>query len=309
MAKRDWSCSSESLPAATEQRSQKRRTVCHPEPVACRYGCGFERANKNCLSSHESRCMKKAAPKKGTSTSAAKAAKKAATAQRPSKKKTTGMKEAAPKKTTKKAQPKPPSSEPVVAEEDEEADEEEEDDGSLSPSAHYSVLEKQVTRVERMVREDWHDGYEEYHPAAAGWFEALEDPLQAVLELGIGKERFVEGHVLLEAVADSWDRIDACEMRGRWEDCDVDFMVEVPWKRQDGSAYVSVWPSKQGAFHWIWVALLRAAASSSRVKASVLTSWVQAAIRNGVDFSEKACGQFLDGEAPTGGALAAMTAK
>ena len=77
-----------------------------------------------------------------------------------------------------------------------------------------------VKTLARQVDADWHDGYEEQAETKGEWFEALEGPLQAVLDIGVGKRTaLVQCNEILKIVADSYADLLACPCR-----CDVSTM-------------------------------------------------------------------------------------
>ena len=123
-------------------------------------------------------------------------------------------------------------------------------------------LKEIVKTLARQVDADWHDGYEEQAETKAEWFNAIEDPLQAVLDIGVGKRTaLLQCNEVLKIVSDSFYDLLACPCRcdtkEELSDMDQEFDLDLPW----GGTFHAKSGSQEEAWSYVWVALLRVHAS------------------------------------------------
>lgn len=59
---------------------------------------------------------------------------------------------------------------------------------SIKAAPVKKKLKEHVKTLARQVDVDWHDGWEEQSETKVTWFSAIQEPLQAVLDIGVGKE-------------------------------------------------------------------------------------------------------------------------
>ncbi len=84
------------------------------------------------------------------------------------------------------------------------------------------------------MNDDWHDGYEEQAETKGEWFEAIQEPLQAVLDIGVGKQTALsQCNEVLKIVSDSFYDLPACPCRcdtkGELSDMVKSFVLQLPW--------------------------------------------------------------------------------
>jgi len=139
----------------------------------------------------------------------------------------------------------------------------------IDPKSVRRTLKEIVQKLTDQVKEDWHDGYEEQLETKVEWFYALEEPLQAVLDIGVNKsEALVECNEILKIVSDSFNALLACNCR-----CDDDlgeagetFELVLPWKNSNSgdATYTASSDSLSEIWTYVWIALLRVHSTKDR---------------------------------------------
>lgn len=117
-----------------------------------------------------------------------------------------------------------------------------------------------VKKLAYQVDADWHDGYEEQAETKARWFDALQEPLQAVLDIGVGKSTaLLQCNEILKIVADSYYDLLACPCRcdtkEELSDMDKEFTLKLPWGKSETICMRS--GNVYDAWGYVWIALLR----------------------------------------------------
>ena len=120
------------------------------------------------------------------------------------------------------------------------------------------------------------EDYEDQWESKLNWYDAIADPLQLVLDVGIGqKTALKECNEILKMVADSFDALLACgskmDTREELNESAASFELKLPlpWgeKNEDGkmpSILVCSGMKVENAWLWIWVVLLRVHATLGR---------------------------------------------
>ena len=76
---------------------------------------------------------------------------------------------------------------------------------------YKKALKGLVKTLAQQVDNDWHDGYEEQGETIDAWFASLKAPLQAVLDIGVGKAAALHHcNEILKTCADSWADLCCC---------------------------------------------------------------------------------------------------
>ena len=119
------------------------------------------------------------------------------------------------------------------------------------------ALKTIVKKLAKQVDDDWHDGYEEQAETKGEWFEAIQEPLQAVLDIGVGKKTaLLQCNEVLKIVSDSFYDLLACPCRCDTKDelCEMDkqFELELPWGETATYDASSSYP--YDAWSYVWVA-------------------------------------------------------
>jgi hypothetical protein len=171
------------------------------------------------------------------------------------------------------------------------------------------------------VDEDWHDGYEEQAETVGEWFDALQAPLQAVLDIGVAQgAALLQCNEMLKVVADSWLDLNACPCR-----CDIreglgdsgdQFTLTLPWA--DGKTLTMTGGGPAGdvesMWGYVWAALLRThAAAAKGTDEALLLQCIKDASDNGAALAGPLGADENDEEdcegAPTADALARIVAE
>jgi hypothetical protein len=115
---------------------------------------------------------------------------------------------------------------------------------SIKAAPIKKTLKEIVKTLAQQVDADWHDGYEEQAETKGEWFEAIQGPLQAVLDIGVGKQTaLLQCNEVLKIVSDSFYDLLACPCRCNTEEelseMDKEFELDMPWgqtyKAESGS--------------------------------------------------------------------------
>jgi len=127
-------------------------------------------------------------------------------------------------------------------------------------------LHQHVETLLEQVNEDFKEGCEEQWETKIEWYASLREPLQSVLDIGVGKKAALkECNQVLKMVADSFYALLACESRldTREElfESDASFSLNLPW---GGMQEVITGERVENAWAWVWVALLRTHAALGR---------------------------------------------
>ena len=152
---------------------------------------------------------------------------------------------------------------------------------SIKPAPIKKELKAIVKKLAQQVDADWHDGYEEQAETKAEWFEAIEGPLQAVLDIGVGKSTaLVQCNEVLKIVSDSYYDLLACPCRcdttEELGDMDKEFDLALPWGDTlsvDSGDHIDAWS-------YVWVALLRTHANIDNVDEALLLQCIKDANDN-----------------------------
>ena len=128
----------------------------------------------------------------------------------------------------------------------------------IKPAPIKKALKDIVHTLAKQVNADWHDGWEEQTETKGEWFEALEEPLQAVLDIGVGKRTALQQcNEVLKIVADSYYDLLAnpcrCDTDEDLSNMEKEFDLELPW----GGTYQAKSGYQIDAWAFVWIALLR----------------------------------------------------
>ena len=151
-------------------------------------------------------------------------------------------------------------------------------------------LQAIVDKLTRQVNRDWHNGCEKQAVTAGEWFMALQDPIQELLNVGVGKKTALkECNELLKILSTSWkdlldvgSRVDVKIMLG--ETCDsLSFHVRVPWSKtpMNISTMAYGYGRLPDLFAYMWNALLRTHASLDETNEGLLLQCIKDAHDNG----------------------------
>lgn len=145
-------------------------------------------------------------------------------------------------------------------------------------------LQAIINKLNRQVRNDWHNGYEKQAVTAG----ECQDTIQEVLNVGIGKKKNLkECNELLKILSSSWNdllevesRVDVKTMLG--ETCDsLSFNVRVPWSKTPMEIATTRYGGQpEDLFAYMWNALLRTHASSSNINKELLLQCIKDASDN-----------------------------
>ena len=143
------------------------------------------------------------------------------------------------------------------------------------------ALEHFVNKLSRQVEEDWHDGYEDQSVTKMEWFMQIQQPLQAVLNVGVKKKAALrQCNAVLNTIAGSFN--DLCEVPCRcdtkselWE-MDKSFDLTLPW----GGELTATSAHVVDAWSYVWVALLRVHSSLEDVDHDLLLECIHDASDN-----------------------------
>ena len=155
---------------------------------------------------------------------------------------------------------------------------------SIKAAPVKKKLKEHVKTLARQVDADWHDGWEEQAETKVTWSSAIQEPLQAVLDIGVGKETaLIQCNEILKIVSDSWPDLLACPCR-----CDTredlgeeTFQLDLPW----GGVFTARGDMVEDCWSYVWIALLRIHANSSNVNTELLLQCVKDASDNMVGAS------------------------
>lgn len=152
----------------------------------------------------------------------------------------------------------------------------------IKPAPIKRSLKDIVKRLARQVDADWHDGYEEQAETKGEWFDAIQQPLQAVLDIGVGKQTaLAQCNEVLKIVSDSFYDLLACpcrcDTREELGEMDKEFDLELPWGETDFTAKSGY---QQDAWSYVWVALLRVHSNKDDVDQGLLLQCIKDAHDN-----------------------------
>ena len=168
---------------------------------------------------------------------------------------------------------------------------------------HKKSLNGLVEELALMVNADWHDGWFVQGEHIMEWGEALRAPMQAVLDIGVGKVSALSHcNEILKFAADSYKDLCACPMRGGVEESASEIKV-TPCNIPGHGTGLSLGPRP---WEEVWTVLLRSHANKKSVDEALLLQCIKDAHDNGVDFSAvDEEGRLVSGEdaGPDGAAL------
>jgi hypothetical protein len=152
----------------------------------------------------------------------------------------------------------------------------------IKPAPIKSSLKDIVKTLAQQVDDDWHDGYEEQAETKREWFDAIQEPLQAVLDIGVGKQKaLAQCNEVLKIVSDSFYDLLACpcrcDTREELSEMDKSFDLELPWGESDYKAESGY---AQDAWSYVWVALLRVHSNKDDVDQGLLLQCIKDAHDN-----------------------------
>jgi hypothetical protein len=130
----------------------------------------------------------------------------------------------------------------------------------LDASKIKRKLKATVEKLAEQVDSDWHDGWEKQTETQCEWFFQLQKPLQAVLDIGVGKGRaLVMCNEVMKVIADSWDDLNAVPAR-----CEADEQIsysplkfKLPWGGHIDIHADHTHGGPTGVWGFVWIALLR----------------------------------------------------
>jgi hypothetical protein len=155
-----------------------------------------------------------------------------------------------------------------------------------------------VKQLIKLVKADWHDGYEEQGEEIGHYKASLGPILQAIYNISvIGEKEFVRCHEVIKVVAESWINMEAVPMRGSVSDdfisCDsIDLSVEVPG---NGATAFYIRNGNEIAGE-IWTRFLLAAASSTNSE-KVSDEQLAQFIKDASDYEVKVLDPIVDRDA------------
>ena len=152
----------------------------------------------------------------------------------------------------------------------------------IKPAPIKRELKDIVRKLARQVDADWHDGYEEQAETKGDWFDAIQEPLQAVLDIGVGKQTaLAQCNEVLKIVSDSFCNLLACpcrcDTREDLGDVDKSFDLKLPWGETDFTVKSGY---QDDAWSYIWVALLRVHSNKDDVDQDLLFQCIKDAHDN-----------------------------
>ena len=153
---------------------------------------------------------------------------------------------------------------------------------SIKPTVYKRELKAIVKQLAEEVNDDWHDGWEEQGETINSWFEYLEKPLQAVLDIGIKKfTGFQHCHQLLKIIEESFRELCACPMRGGVKESapdSVDLTLDHPKLAE-----------VDGPFIWykVWRVLLESNANEGDIDDSEMLQAIKDASDAGAELIEE----------------------
>jgi hypothetical protein len=151
----------------------------------------------------------------------------------------------------------------------------------IKPAPIKKKLKEIVKTLAKQVDADWHDGWDDQAVTKGEWFMALEEPLQAVLDIGVAKETaLLQCNEVLKIVSDSYYDLLACPCRCDTKedlgDMDKEFGLDLPW----GDTFTDESGRHVDAWSYVWIALLRVHANSSIVDSGLLLQCIKDASDN-----------------------------
>jgi hypothetical protein len=196
-----------------------------------------------------------------------------------------------------------------------------EDNGRIKSSTVRASLMPICELLARQVDDEWHDGYEKQSETKADWFREIEEHLQAVLDIGVGKEAaLVQCNEVLKIVADSLADLLAtpcrCDTMDEFSEMDERFTLNLPW---GGTHHVES-RCPYDAWAYVWIALLRVHATKEDSDEEALLQCLKDASDNigKAEFNKSLTGHLYDTESeydeplvdaegvPSGAALAKL---
>ncbi len=153
---------------------------------------------------------------------------------------------------------------------------------SIKPAPIKRALKDIVKKLAKQVDDDWHDGYEEQAETKGEWFEAIQEPLQSVLDIGVGKQKALsQCNEVLKIVSDSFYDLLACPCRcdtkEELSDMGKSFVLQLPWGETEYSAESGY---QQDVWSYVWVALLRVHSNLDDVDEGLLLQCIKDAHDN-----------------------------
>jgi hypothetical protein len=152
---------------------------------------------------------------------------------------------------------------------------------SIKAARIKKELKTIVKKLAEQVDDDWHDGYEEQAETKEEWFNAIEEPLQAVLDIGVGKKKaLLQCNEVLKIVSDSFYDLMACPCRCD-DFCEIctHFDLRLPWGKT--KAVFKATPERiVDVWSYVWVALLRVHSNLDNVDESLLLQCIKDAYDN-----------------------------
>mmetsp|Transcript_22091 Transcript_22091/g.33270 ORF Transcript_22091/g.33270 Transcript_22091/m.33270 type:complete len:323 (-) Transcript_22091:96-1064(-) len=153
---------------------------------------------------------------------------------------------------------------------------------SIKAAPIKRTLKDIVKKLAKQVDEDWHDGYEDQAETKGEWFEAIQEPLQAVLDIGVGKKTaLLQCNEVLKIVSDSFYDLLACPCRcdtkDELDEMDRSFELQLPWGETD---YTATSGYQQDVWSYVWVALLRVHSNLDNVDEGLLLQCIKDANDN-----------------------------
>ena len=143
------------------------------------------------------------------------------------------------------------------------------------------ALDHSVNKLSRQVREDWRHGYDDQAITKMEWFKKIQEPLQAVLNVGVKKKAALrQCNAVLNVIAESFN--DLCEVPCRCDtkndlsEMDESFNLTLPWGGKLGASSAFV----VDAWSYVWVALLRVHSSLEDVDNDLLLRCIRDASGN-----------------------------
>lgn len=161
-----------------------------------------------------------------------------------------------------------------------------EDWGRLKPHLMKKMLKQFSKTLAKQVDANWHDGYEEQGATVAKWAMALREPLQAVLDIGVGKRlAFEQCNDVLNLLGDNWRDMCATPCRvsvaGMMGDV-VSLKLTLPWGGEKTFNGFFIMRPLEDMVGFVWRALLRVGAVEAR-RGALATEVVYRSIKDAED--------------------------
>lgn len=171
----------------------------------------------------------------------------------------------------------------------------------LKPEPLKKMLKQYSKQLAKQVERDWWRGYDEQVATVSKWATALHEPLQAVLDIGVGKRLAIEQcNDVLCLVGDNWRdmcatpcRVSVAGMMGS----EVCVRLRLPWGREKRFNAFFLERPLEDMVGFVWRVLLRVAAIEAGrgdLSREVVFRGIRDAVDNGVTLRSGEVGGWAD---------------